>query len=104
MKFSKASTLLKRIAAAPAATAFWEASTATYRKVCTVWVTSAKHESTRDRRMTQLIDLTMPVSRDTITFPRVPPPVLVMYETWTEFADRIGAGSGREQHEDPVFR
>ncbi len=45
-----------RLAASPAATAFWEASTATYRKVCTVWVTSAKQESTRDRRMTQLIE------------------------------------------------
>jgi hypothetical protein len=39
-----------------AATAFWEESTATYRKVCTVWVTSAKQVSTRDRRMTQLIE------------------------------------------------
>jgi hypothetical protein len=28
----------------------------TYRKVCTLWVTSAKQESTRDRRMTQLIE------------------------------------------------
>ena len=45
-----------RLAASPPATAFWEASTATYRKVCTVWVTSAKQESTRDRRMTQLIE------------------------------------------------
>ena len=45
-----------RLAARPAAAAFWEASTATYRKVCTVWVTSAKQESTRDRRMTQLVE------------------------------------------------
>jgi len=43
--------------------------------------------------MARLIDLSMPVSRDTITFPRVPPPVLLMYETWTEFADRIGASA-----------
>ncbi len=45
-----------RLAASPAAAAFWEASTATYRKVCTVWVTSAKQTSTRDRRMTQLVE------------------------------------------------
>ena len=45
-----------QLAASPAATAFWEQSTATYRKVCTAWVTSAKQASTRDRRMTQLIE------------------------------------------------
>ncbi|MGH3346869.1 MAG: YdeI/OmpD-associated family protein [Nocardioides sp.] len=45
-----------RLAGSPAAAAFWEAATATYRKVCTVWVTSAKQEATRDRRMTQLIE------------------------------------------------
>ncbi len=45
-----------RLAASAAATAFWEEATATYRKVCTVWVTSAKQASTRERRMTQLIE------------------------------------------------
>ncbi len=45
-----------RLAASPAALAFWEASTASYRKTCTVWILSAKQEATRDRRMTQLID------------------------------------------------
>jgi uncharacterized protein YdeI (YjbR/CyaY-like superfamily) len=45
-----------RLAASPAATAFWEGSTASYRKICTAWVTSAKQESTRDRRITQLIE------------------------------------------------
>lgn len=45
-----------QLAASAAATAFWEQSTATYRRVCTVWVTSAKQASTRDRRMTQLIE------------------------------------------------
>jgi len=46
----------EQLAASPAATAFWDASTATYRKVCAVWVTSAKQDSTRARRMTQLIE------------------------------------------------
>jgi len=41
--------------------------------------------------MTRLVDLSMPVHMDMLTFPRVPPPVLVMYESWTEFAERIGA-------------
>ncbi len=30
------------LAASPAAAAFWDASTATYSKVCAVWVTTAK--------------------------------------------------------------
>ena len=41
--------------------------------------------------MTRLVDLSMPVHRDMLTFPRVPPPTLLMYESWTEFAERIGA-------------
>jgi kynurenine formamidase len=41
--------------------------------------------------MTRLVDLSMPVHRDMLTFPRVPVPTLVMYESWTEFAERIGA-------------
>lgn len=45
-----------QLAASPAASAFWEASTATYRKVCIAWVTTAKQEATRDRRMSQLVD------------------------------------------------
>src|ERR1700737_704742 len=41
--------------------------------------------------MTRLVDLSMRVHMDMLTFPRIPPPVLVMYESWTEFAERIGA-------------
>jgi kynurenine formamidase len=41
--------------------------------------------------MTKLVDLSMPVHRDMLTFPRVPPPTLLMYESWQEFAERIGA-------------
>lgn len=44
-----------QLAGSPGAVAFWEAATATYRRVCTVWVTSAKQEATRDRRMAQLV-------------------------------------------------
>ena len=41
--------------------------------------------------MTRLIDLSMDVHMDMLTFPRVPPPYLLMFESWTEFAERIGA-------------
>lgn len=40
----------------PVASAFWDGATASYRKVCTNWVLSAKQEATRDRRMAELVD------------------------------------------------
>ena len=39
--------------------------------------------------MTRLVDLSMPVHADMLTFPRVPAPSLLLYESWTEFAERI---------------
>ncbi len=39
----------------------------------------------------KLIDLSMRVHNDMVSFPRVVRPALVMYETWQEFATRIGA-------------
>ncbi len=44
------------LAADPAATAFWEVATPTYRKLATNWVVTAKQEKTRDSRMAQLVD------------------------------------------------
>lgn len=44
------------MAADPKASAFWEVATPSYRKICTVWVTGAKQEATRDRRMAQLLE------------------------------------------------
>ena len=41
--------------------------------------------------MTRLVDLSMPVHRGMVTFPRISPPMLLMYETWQEFAEGIGA-------------
>src|ERR1700730_14933207 len=41
--------------------------------------------------MSRLVDLSMPVHRGMITFPRIPAPTLLMYETWQEFAEGIGA-------------
>jgi len=41
--------------------------------------------------MPKLIDLSMPVHNDMISFPRVVRPALVMYETWQQFAERVGA-------------
>jgi len=45
-----------QLAASPAATAFWEVATPSYRKLATNWVVTAKQEKTRDARMTQLVD------------------------------------------------
>ena len=41
--------------------------------------------------MSRLVDLSMPVHPDMLTFPRVPPPMLMLYESWTQVAERIGA-------------
>jgi uncharacterized protein YdeI (YjbR/CyaY-like superfamily) len=45
-----------RLAANPAASAFWQAATPTYRRQVTHWVLTAKQEATRERRLAQLID------------------------------------------------
>jgi uncharacterized protein YdeI (YjbR/CyaY-like superfamily) len=45
-----------RLAANPAAAAFWEAATATYRRQVIHWALTAKQEVTRERRLAQLID------------------------------------------------
>ena len=39
----------------------------------------------------KLIDLSMPVNNDMQVFPRVVRPSMAMYETWQQFAERIGA-------------
>jgi kynurenine formamidase len=39
----------------------------------------------------KLIDLSMPVHNDMVTFPRVVRPSMVMYEDWRQFAKGIGA-------------
>ena len=45
-----------QLAANPAATAFWEVATPSYRKLAVNWVVTAKQEKTRDSRMAQLVD------------------------------------------------
>ena len=39
----------------------------------------------------RIVDLSMPVHPDMLTFPRVPPPALCVYESHEQFAERIGA-------------
>lgn len=39
----------------------------------------------------RLIDLSMPVHNDMVVFPRVVRPSIALFETWAEFATRIGA-------------
>ena len=41
--------------------------------------------------MKRIVDLSMPVHMDMLTFPRVPPPALTVYESHEDFATRIGA-------------
>jgi kynurenine formamidase len=43
--------------------------------------------------MSRIIDLSMPVHMDMLTFPRVPPPAMCVYESHKEFAERIGAAA-----------
>ena len=40
---------------------------------------------------TRLIDLSMPVHNDMVTFPKIVPPTLEMYQSWQEYAEAIGA-------------
>lgn len=43
--------------------------------------------------MRRIVDLSMPVHMDMLTFPRVPPPAITVYETHEQFAERIGAAA-----------
>jgi uncharacterized protein YdeI (YjbR/CyaY-like superfamily) len=45
-----------RLAADPAASAFWAVATPSYRKIATNWVLTAKQEATQDKRMAQLLE------------------------------------------------
>lgn len=46
----------------------------------------------------RLVDLSMPVHKDMMVFPRLAPLRMEMKETWKEFADGIGAGEYGEDH------
>lgn len=45
-----------RLAADPAASAFWDVATPSYRKTAVNWVMSAKQEATRVKRLGELVD------------------------------------------------
>ncbi len=47
--------MLDSLRANPAALAFWNAQTPSYRRAAAFWVTSAKQDTTRERRLAQLI-------------------------------------------------
>jgi uncharacterized protein YdeI (YjbR/CyaY-like superfamily) len=47
--------MLARLRSDPAARAYWEAQTPAYRRVAAFWVTSAKQDATRERRLDTLI-------------------------------------------------
>lgn len=46
----------EQLAASAPAAAFWEAAIPSYRRLAVSWVTSAKQEATRQKRMAQLVD------------------------------------------------
>ena len=46
----------RRLRADPAARAFFDAATPSYRRVCANWVMTAKQAATREKRLAQLID------------------------------------------------
>ena len=48
--------MLELLRASPAARHYWEGQSASYRRSAAFWVTSAKRETTRQRRLAQLID------------------------------------------------
>ena len=45
-----------RLAGDAAASAFWEVATASYKRLATHWVVTAKQEATREKRMAQLLE------------------------------------------------
>jgi uncharacterized protein YdeI (YjbR/CyaY-like superfamily) len=45
-----------RLAADPAASAFWEVATPSYKRIALHWVMTAKQAATRDKRMAQLLE------------------------------------------------
>ena len=47
--------MLERLRADPAAAGYWDAQTPSYRRTAAFWVTSAKREATRQRRLETLI-------------------------------------------------
>jgi hypothetical protein len=72
----------------PAAVAFWEVATPSYRKAVTAWILSAKQEQTREKRLAQLID-------DSASGRLVPP---MRYGTIPKWVDRA-AVAAREASE-----
>src|SRR3712207_442112 len=41
--------------------------------------------------MSTLVDLSMPVHRDMVTFPRINSPQMLMFDSWEDFAKGVGA-------------
>ena len=62
--------------------------------------------ATTDGRRTgrRIVDLSMPVHADMNTFPRVPPPMLLVNETHEQFAERIGTKEYGRRHGHRALR
>jgi len=76
-----------RLAADPAATAFWAQAAPSYRKIAVSWVTSARQPATNDRRLAQLID-------DSAAGRLIPSQRYGVAPTWVERAAAAAAAAG----------
>jgi kynurenine formamidase len=61
-------------------------------------------ERNRRERSVRIVDLSMSVTNDMITFPRVRKPLLEMDESWEEFAEGIGAAKHGATHLTATYR
>ena len=78
----------QRLRADPAATAFWDCATPTYRRQSSSWVQQAKQEATREKRLAQLID-------DCAQGRLVPPQRYGETPTWVERAAEAARAAAR---------
>lgn len=78
-----------RLLADPAAAAFWEAATPSYRRLAENWVVSAKREETRESRLAQLVD-------DCAHGRLVPPQRYGSTPKWVERAGEAAAAAAAE--------
>lgn len=82
----------ERLLAEPAAAAFWEVATPSYRRAAENWVVSAKREATRESRLGQLVD-------DCVHGRLIPPQRYGSAPAWLERAAeaaREAGGAGAE--------
>lgn len=79
-----------RLRSVPAAAAFWDAATPSYRRMCAAWIAQAKTGDTRERRFAGLLD-------DSASGRLVPPQRYGEVPSWLQRAARAAAEAS-ERH------